>query len=147
MAEQLVFTLDPICLPDKVPEIRVWVRDEAITYRLDRQFHLDFNIFNGHNRFEIEFLNKGPKDTKVVDGKIVEDLAVVIKRIDYRGFDFLPYIDHIGTYHLDEQDNLISGTHGFMAFNGKYKFAFRGPLFILARDLPIHEQSRNKRTA
>ena len=132
MAEKLNITLEPIFLPNKFPLVKI--ANQIV--ELKTSTTIDIDIYNGNNQFDIEFLNKISSDTKVVDGKIVDDLAVIIKKIDYNNFDFLPYIDIIGTY-TTYNNKLITQTHGFMAFAGIFKFNIRGPLFILSRDLAI----------
>ena len=132
MAEKLNITLEPICLPNKFPLVSIANQ----TIELKEPITIDIDIYPGNNYFDIVFLNKLPSDTKVVDGKIVDDLAVVVKSLGYKGFNFLPYIDKLGTY-TTNANKLITGTHGFMAFAGRFNFKICGPLFILTRDLAI----------
>lgn len=136
MAEKLQLTLEPICLLNKFPIVKITTISNTEIIELKEVKIIDVFININQKTFSIEFLNKVPKDTKVINGTVVEDLAVIIKRIDYRGIDFLPYIDDLGHYYTNKGE-LITGTHGFMAFAGQFNFNISRPLFIISRDMAI----------
>lgn len=136
MAEMIEITLDPICLPNKFPLVKITAPDKSQIVEIKEQTIVPITLTLQDRCFAIEFLNKERNDTKVVDGKIVEDLAVIIKRIDHRGFDFWSNIDKFGTY-ITNDNRIITGTGGFMAFKGTFNFKIQKPLFILSRDMAI----------
>jgi hypothetical protein len=136
MGEKIEITLEPICLPNKCPLIKITTSDQSQTIDLKERTVIPFILTLQNRCFDIEFLNKERNDTKVVNGQIIEDLAVIIKRIDHRGFDFWPEIDELGTYTTND-NQIITGTGGFMAFKGVFKFKIQKPLFILSRDMAI----------
>jgi len=68
-------------------------------------------------KIEIEFINKEPNDTKVVNDEIIEDLNIIIETVKIDKIEFtnqlpniLVYSDNYGKRHY---------TNGFMSFNGK----------------------------
>lgn len=133
MAETIKLTLKTLRLPDKNPEIMF-----CGTHMILDQDHVEIpvDIQLGSNEITIRLLNKSNRDTKVVDGKIVADLAVIVDRIEYRGHDLRSYIGVIGEY-VDDSGKSIIGTNGFMAFNGILTMRIMGPVFVYLRDLAI----------
>lgn len=136
MGEKIDITLEPICLSNKFPLVKITTSNQNQTIELKETTIISIILTLQDRCFDIEFLNKERNDTKVVNGEIVEDLAVIIKRIDHRGFDFWPEIDKLGTYTTND-NRIITGTGGFMAFKGIFKFKIQKPLFILSRDMAI----------
>lgn len=133
MNDTLLITLKSLRLPNKCPEIQFCGKSLTLT---DEITAIPVNVNIGLNLIEISFLNKSNKDTKVVDGIIVADLAVIVEKLEYRGHDFHPYLQHISNY-IDQNGNEIRDTHGFMAFNGTMTIKLFGPLFVYLRDLAI----------
>jgi hypothetical protein len=97
---------------------------------------IPYEVKLGANDITIQLLNKSNRDTKVVDGNIVADLAVIVDKIEYRGHNLHSYIETISKY-VDDNNQLIQGTHGFMAFNGTLTIRIDGPVFVYLRDLVI----------
>lgn len=133
MNDKILITLRALRLPDKDPEILFCGKNLTLSSELT-VIPVGTNV--GSNVIEISFLNKSNKDTKVVNGKIVDDLAVIVEKLDYRGYNFHPYLKHISKY-IDQHGNEIKDTHGFMAFNGTLTINLVGPLFVYLRDLAI----------
>jgi hypothetical protein len=69
---------------------------------------------------EIRLLNKEPNDTIVKDGKIIEDVALIISNIVIQGIDFSSKIGKIFKY-TDNKNELLQ-TYGFMHVNGSMIF-------------------------
>lgn len=133
MTDIVNIALKTLRLPDKDPEILFC--DKRMLLDQD-VVDIPFDIQIGLNEITIQFLNKTNRDTRVIDGKIVNDLAVIVDKIEYRGQDLRSYINHIGTY-VDEKGQTIIGTNGFMAFNGTLTIKLVGPIFVYLRDLAI----------
>lgn len=133
MKDRVTITLKALRLPNKDPLVIFCGTQMSL---IEDFTVLSVGIGLGDNVIDIEFLNKSSKDTKVIDGKIVADLAVIVDKIEYKGFDFKPYLEHISDY-TDYNGNKIKGTHGFMAFNGAMRIKLVGPLFLYSRDLAI----------
>lgn len=133
MADKVLFTIKALRLKNKNPEIEFC--GKLITL-VDDYTVIPVDVCVGLNLIEIKFLNKTNRDTKVIDGQIVEDLAVIIEKIEYKGFNFHTYIESIGNY-IDNQGNNVNNTYGFMAFNGTLTIKLIGPLFVYSRDLAI----------
>lgn len=136
MGEKIDITLDPIFLPNKYPIVKITSPNQTQIIELKETTVVSIILTLLDRCFDIEFLNKARNDTKVENGKIVGDLAVVIKRIDYRNFDFLANIDELGTY-ITYDNQTVLDTNGFMAFAGTFKFKIQKPLFIISRDTAI----------
>ena len=133
MNDSLLITLRALRLPNKDPEILFCGKNLTLSSDITVS-PVDINI--GSNIIEISFLNKSNKDTKVVNGTIVDDLAVIVEKLDYRGYNFHSHLKHISKY-VDQHGNEIKNTHGFMAFNGILTINLIGPLFVYIRDLVI----------
>lgn len=133
MNDTLLVTLRALRLSNKDPEIQFCGKHLILSTDVT-EIPVIINV--GLNVIEISFLNKSNKDTKVVDGTIVADLAVIIEKLEYRGYDFHPYLKHISKY-IDQFGNEIKNTHGFMAFNGTLTINLVGPLFVYLRELAI----------
>lgn len=133
MNDTILITLRALRLPDKDPEILFCGKNLTLSTELTV---IPVDIHVGSNVIEISFLNKSNKDTKVVNGSIVDDLAVIVEKLDYRGYNFHPYLKFISKY-IDQHRNEIKDTHGFMAFNGTLTINLVGPLFVYIRDLAI----------
>lgn len=133
MAETIKITLKTLRLPNKNPEILF-----CNTHMILDQDHIEIpvDVQLGLNEITIKLLNKTNRDTKVVDGKIVADLAVIVDKIEYRGHDLRYYINLIGEY-IDDSGQLITDTNGFIAFNGTLTLRIIGPVFVYLRDLAI----------
>lgn len=133
MAETIKFTLKTLRLPNKNPEI-LFCNQHMI---LDKdEIEIPYEVNLGQNNVTIKLLNKTNRDTKVVDGKIIADLAVIVDKIEYRGHNLHSYIETISKY-IDDNNQIIQGTHGFMAFNGTLTIRIDGPVFVYLRDLAI----------
>lgn len=134
MNDIIKFTFKSIKLPNKSPMIKI--NDQS--YVLDETFtEIDHTLSLGQNLIKIEFLNKTNRDTKVINGKIVEDLAVVIEKIDYKGYNLITHWDLISSY-VTETNEQIKNTHGFLAFKGTVTLAITSPVFLFLRDLTIN---------
>ncbi len=133
MAETIKFILKTLRLPNKNPEILFC--DQRMVLDQD-VIEIPYEVKLGANDITIKLLNKSNRDTKVVDGNIVADLAVIVDKIEYRGHNLHSYIETIGKY-VDDNNQLIQGTHGFIAFNGTLTIRIDGPIFVYLRDLAI----------
>ncbi len=134
MNDIIKFTFKSIKLPNKSPMIKI--NDQS--YVLDETFtEIDHTLSLGQNLIKIEFLNKTNRDTKVINGKIVEDLAVVIEKIDYKGYNLITHWDLTSSY-VTETNEQIKNTHGFLAFKGTVTLDITSPVFLFLRDLTIN---------
>lgn len=80
-------------------------------------------------KITIQFVNKDARDTKVVNGKVVEDLSMIIEDIVVGGINLTTTKDKFGIYKTEE--GKILKTYGYMGFNGTYTFKFRyNPLYM-----------------
>jgi hypothetical protein len=78
----------------------------------------DFTVSaDSFHKITIEFLNKGPNDTKVVNGVITEDLLLIVDRIAIDNIDLTNKLSKISVY--KGNDNQIYRTHSYITFNGK----------------------------
>ena len=84
-----------------------------------------------------------PEDTVVKDGGIVEDLAVMLKSVKYKTFDFHPYLPYVSEYTKDTGE-LVENTHGFMGFKGRLDLKLKTPLFVTARELAMMSNKNYK---
>lgn len=144
MPEQVQLTLEPLVKKNKFPFISITVNDKKDEMYLKEKMVFDIVIDKPRlNVIDIVFLNKHPSDTIVKDGIIVEDLAVILKSITYKTFNFHPYLQYISEYRKDSGD-IVGNTHGFMGFKGKLKLKLKSPLFITARELAMMSNKEYK---
>ena len=136
LRDQLQITLEPIVKKEKVPLIDLCVNDSIQRIELSSlQIH-DIVLPYRNNVISINFLNKHPKDTVVKDDRIVEDLAVMLQAVNFKNFQFHPYLKHISEYRKHTGE-LVEDTNGFMAFTGRLEIKIQTPLFITAKELSI----------
>ena len=72
--------------------------------------------FDTIERITIELLNKAGDDTKIVDGKITEDLLIFISRLAIDQLDLLDKLSKISVY--KDTNNQVHRTHAYITFNG-----------------------------
>jgi hypothetical protein len=132
-------TLDPLVVVDKHPLVNTNVNGVSNEILIKEKTVIDCVMDQIYNTIDITFVNKVPKDTKVdKEGIITQDLAVIIKSITYRTFDFIPYLEDIAKYtKVDGSD--AGHTHGFMGFAGTLSISLKSPLFVLAKELSIYK--------
>ena len=133
MNETVNFKIKAIRLPNKYPEIKF---NNEVYLLKDEYTNLAYDLTIGKNIIEIEFLNKSSRDTKLINGQIAEDLAVIIENIDYKGYNLITHWDRISSY-IDSNGQEIKNTYGFLAFKGLVKIELNGPIFLFLRDLAI----------
>ncbi len=66
-------------------------------------------------QIDIELLNKEPFDTKVVDGKIVEDLLVIVDDLSIDSVNLTSKLNKISVY---RGDGNVYQSHGYITFKG-----------------------------
>ena len=71
------------------------------------------------NDIEVHLLNKESNDTKLVDNEIVEDLLLIIEKIDIDGIDLTNKLSKIANY-VDTAGKRHY-THTYITFNGCMK--------------------------
>jgi len=119
-----------MCLSDKIPEFYVRLNQVELIN--------ENNQFNGHptfgaNTLEVVFLNKSDSDTKIdKDGKIIEDLSVIIDTLIVGGIDISNNCKQYGIY--TTQSNTIENTYGFLHKNGIFCYNFITPIFYHLRN-------------
>lgn len=68
----------------------------------------------------VVFYNKEPHDTVVdTNGDIIEDLYLVIDKINVDGHDLLPKINRISQYRTDQ--GIMHDTYNWLAFRGEFR--------------------------
>jgi hypothetical protein len=70
---------------------------------------------NDIDTITLELLNKEPNDTKVVDGKIVEDLLIIIDKISIDNINLTDNLRKMSVYKNDKES---FNTNGYITFNG-----------------------------
>lgn len=65
---------------------------------------------------EIHFINKESNDTKVQDGKIVEDLLLVLDKISVDNIDLIGDLPLISVYR--DLNGTVHQTHNYITFKG-----------------------------
>ncbi len=144
MPDDIQLTLEPIVKKNKYPRICLTVNDKSDAMYLKET--MVFNIILDRPRLNVislDFLNKVPEDTVVKDGGIVEDLAVMLKSVKYKTFDFHPYLPYVSEYTKDTGE-LVENTHGFMGFKGRLDLKLKTPLFVTARELAMMSNKNYK---
>jgi len=138
MRDKILLTLRPRCLHNKVPEVKISVNNFLREMLLTEKKTFEIPLTCKYNKLAIEFLNKNPNDTKVLNDKIIDDLTVEILELKYRTFSFKPFLNNIGRYTTYDGDIIIN-THGFMAFSGTFTVNLKSPLFIYAKHLTLNQ--------
>ena len=67
-------------------------------------------------KITIEFLNKTPGDTKVVDDKIVEDLLMIVDKLAVDNINLINMLSKISVY--KDNDGIIHRTYNYITFPG-----------------------------
>ena len=146
MRDSVTLTIESIRTKTKNPIIEIGANGESETFELDeKEKSFQITLTERKNIISVKLINKDPSDTKVKDNQIVEDLAVMIKSIKYRTYDFYNFIEYISRYTKDDGD-IVKGVHGFMGFNGTYEIFLEVPLFVFAKNITIknhHNQLDN----
>jgi len=126
----LCLKIKVMCLTDKNPEF--YVRLNQIELANEK------NQFNGYptfgaNTLEVIFLNKSESDTKIdKDGKIIEDLSVIIDTLTVDEIDISNNCKQYGIY--TTQNNTVENTYGFLHKNGVFCYNFITPIFYHLRN-------------
>jgi hypothetical protein len=124
-----------INLPDKIAEFIVTINGTSIINRTinNNVVEVPCEFIFGENIIDVEFLNKDPNDTKVVDGQVTEDLAIQMEELIVDGVD----ISHQFKVNSHYRDNPSETTYGFMYKNGALTFKFVCPVFLYIRNLAL----------
>lgn len=70
------------------------------------------------DKIEIELKDKGPNDTVVVDGKIIEDVLLII---DHLSIDDINMTDHVSKFSsYKDTHGKICKTYNYITFNGTF---------------------------
>lgn len=137
MRDNIILVINPVCLPDKLPEIKVTIGNFSFQSLIESSKTLQLPLTQRHNELTVELINKKGEDTKVKNNQVVADLAIEIQSLTYRTFDFKPYLNKIATYTTYDNKS-ITGTHGYMSFAGKMKIPLESPLFLYSKNLTLH---------
>jgi len=141
MSELVQITLEPVAKENKHPLIHVNVNDVSNEIQFKDKIVIDCIMNKIYNTIDITFVNKVLKDTEVdKEGNITKDLAVIVKSITYKTFDFHPYLEDISKY-VRVDGSEVGNTHGFMGFAGTLSISLKSPLFILAKELSIYKSN------
>jgi hypothetical protein len=112
-----------VSTPAKTPIYKVAINGTELTTPLlttviDGKQRVDYRVeVENISNITIDLLNKEPGDTKVVDGKITEDLLIIIDRLAIDQFDLLPKLSKISIY--KDTNNVVHRTHAYITFNGR----------------------------
>jgi hypothetical protein len=120
----LYLSLIEVSTPSKTPTYKLWVNGDEIVpvpvavQQVDQdRKRIDFEIPVDYlDTVQLELLNKGPTDTKVVDGKITEDLMVIIENLTVDCINLTNQISKISVY--KDLHGQVHKTYGYLAFNG-----------------------------
>jgi hypothetical protein len=124
-----------LSLPTKLPEFTVAINGNLVSDRtiqndiVEIPWAFDF----GNNLIEVTLFNKDPSDTKVVDGQVVEDLAIQIEKLIVDDID-LSHNLKVNAHYEGEPETT---TYGFMYKNGVVAFNFICPVFLYIRNLAL----------
>ena len=97
--------------------------------------HIEFFLPVGVHQIELTMFNKEVTDTVVEDGKIVDDMYVVIEDLKINNISFMDKIDIISDY-TDQEGNQIS-THGWLSFPTPYVITLQTPGYFFNRNLAL----------
>lgn len=143
MRDKIYLTLTPVCLPNKIPEVKININDFYMSVLLETTKTFELPVNKRQNMLVVEFTNKLGEDTVIENGKNIADLAVEIASLKYRTFDFKPYINNIATYKT-YNGKTICDTHGYMSFSGLLSIPLESPLFVYAKNLILDKHFETK---
>lgn len=113
--------------PTKNPIFDVFVNGHAVRLEADNIDYIGidslhaFNcVLDNINDISITLTNKEPGDTKVIDGKITEDLMLIIESLKIDHIDLTSKLSKLSNY--VSTDGISHQTHGYVSFNGTMKF-------------------------
>jgi hypothetical protein len=96
----------------------------------------------GVHQIELTMFNKEATDTVVEDGKIVDDMYVIIEDLKINNISFMDKIDIISAY-TDREGNQIL-THGWLSFPTPYVITLQTPGYFFNRNLALLGNSWQK---
>jgi len=121
-AKKLFLSLVAISNSNKSAEYKIFVDDlELVAPSIieDLEPHKKNFIytadFDDIKKITIELLNKEPGDTVVVDGKIVEDVLIIINQLK---IDHIDLVNNLSKISLYKNKNEVFKTNGYITFNG-----------------------------
>ena len=95
------------------------------------------SLINGDHTLAIRLLNKGVRDTKVdSEGKITEDLYLVVEKITIDDIDLGLSLLETGHYILDQKVNFNGSDidqlpgHKHLTWNGTWSLPFSTPFYL-----------------
>ncbi len=99
--------------------------------------HVEFFLPTGVHTFELTLLNKLSNDTVLEDGKIIDDLYVVIEDLKINNISFANNLDQIASY-TDWNGNIVS-TNGWLSYPypRPYIITVQTPGYFFARNLSL----------
>lgn len=120
--KKLFLSLTTISNSSKSPAYRIFVDDTeliapSVVEDLEpRKKNFIYTAdFDNVKKITIELLNKEPSDTVVVDGKIVEDVLLIINQLKIDHLDLINNLSKISVY---KTNNEVFRTNGYITFNG-----------------------------
>lgn len=125
--KKLLLLVEAISNSVKNPEFEVRVNDcvvdpDAIIgdTELANKKTFKYTYDNTVKKVSVTLRNKTSEDTKVVDGVIVEDLLVIVKKLCVSNIDLTDKLKKISNY--VGVDGQVYETHGYISFNGTATF-------------------------
>jgi hypothetical protein len=101
----------------------------------DEEFSITTGV--GVHDLCLQLLNKTPEDTVVdAQGKVIEDLYVVLKSLQIDGFDIsLDDLNHISEYR--DPSGQEAKTFGWLVFPTPFNVLFQSPGWYFKRNLTV----------
>jgi hypothetical protein len=94
---------------------------------------ISFNVPTGIHNITIQLLNKTDGDTILQDGKIVDDLYVIIKDCIIDDISFTTSLNNISTY--AGPDGTPLQTQGWISFSSPFNITLQTPGFLFKRNI------------
>jgi hypothetical protein len=134
---QIKIYLSSITKADKAPRAEIVSKSLNIndTIDVDKPFCYEFIASAGIHDLSLNFNNKEVNDTIIVNGKIVEDLAIIVDDIVINDISFKSEIDKFSLY-TDWDGNLIN-TYGWLSFPTAFKMKFQVPGMLFKRNIAL----------
>jgi hypothetical protein len=125
---QFTITLEPVGYDNRWPEFNLKLDNELQdfgTINEERTYNFDVTLDDGAHTISIELLNKADNDTIVVNDKIVNDLALIVKKVTIEGYDFDSFL-YNAVYKPTGREQSNSS---YLSWNGTWELDFSTPIF------------------
>ena len=125
---QFSITLTPVGYENNWPKFYLKIdnnlQDDNIL-KEEHTYNFDVALEDGHHRIVVGFTNKNDTDTMVVDNKIINDKAIIIKKVVIEGYELDDFLYRSVYRPIGREESRSS----FLSWNGEWHLDIITPIF------------------